>query len=73
MVHISTGECNGAEPLAVDVNEAARLLSISERKLHYLLADGTIPSIRLGRRRLIRMEDLRTFLAHCEVVIRPAS
>lgn len=59
--------------MAVSPVEAARLLSISERKLHYLLADGTIPSIRLGRRRLIRMDDLREFLAQCEVIDPAAS
>ncbi len=51
------------EPLAVTINEGARLLSISRRKMCYLVADGTIPSYLLGKRRYIRMADLRAFLA----------
>lgn len=73
MVHSATAECSGSEPLAVDCTTAARLLSISERKLHYLVADGSLPSIKLGRRRLIRMDDLRALLASCEVTHPAAS
>lgn len=56
-------EQSSNEPLAVTVNEGARLLSISRRKMCYLLADGTIPSYLLGKRRFILMTDLRAFLA----------
>ncbi len=37
------------EPLLLRTHEAAKLLQISERKLYYLLKDGTIPVVRFGR------------------------
>lgn len=37
------------EPLLLRTSEAAQLLQISERKLYYLLKDGTIPAVRFGR------------------------
>ncbi len=37
------------EPLLLRTSEAAKLLQISERKLYYLLKDGTIPSVHFGR------------------------
>ena len=36
-------------PLLLRTREAAQLLQISERKLYYLLKDGTIPVVRFGR------------------------
>lgn len=69
MVHVDTEACSvPLEPLAVPLPEAARLLSISLRKVYYLIDDGTLPSIKLGKRRLVRLADLRTFLAGCDVV-----
>lgn len=47
-----------ATPLAHSPADAAELLGISRAKLYLLLEDGTIPSVKLGRRRLIRHEAL---------------
>lgn len=55
-------EVSVTEPLAVDTRTAARLLSISVRYLRQLVRRGEIPSLRLGRRRLFRVEDLRRWL-----------
>lgn len=52
-----------SEPLVVTVNEGARLLSISRRKMCYLLADGVIPSFLIGKRRFIALADLKAFIA----------
>jgi excisionase family DNA binding protein len=51
------------EPLLVDVKEAARLLSISTALLYDMVADGTIPHVRLGRRVLFSLEGLRRWIA----------
>lgn len=56
-------EHNPPEPLAVTINEGARLLSISRRKMCYLIADGSMPSFLMGKRRYVLMADLRAFLA----------
>jgi excisionase family DNA binding protein len=55
-----------SEPLLRSVAETARLLHISEGKLYQLLDDGTIPSVRIGRRRLIRHSTLVDVVAQLE-------
>lgn len=53
--------------LAYSPAEAAAVLSISRARLYELLDDGTIPSCKLGRRRLIRHEALVALLDRLEV------
>lgn len=48
--------------LAVDVEEAARRLSVPERTIWALLAADRLHSFKLGRRRLIRVADLEAFV-----------
>ncbi len=55
-------------PLAYSPAEAAELLGISRAKLYQLLDDGTVPSLKLGRRRLIRAEALSATLERLERV-----
>jgi excisionase family DNA binding protein len=50
------------KPLAITKKEAARLLSISERTLFQLVADGEIPVVRLKRKVLFRPADLNAWL-----------
>lgn len=52
--------------LAYSVDEAAQALGISRARLYELIADGTIPSVKLGRRRLIRRETLVRLLEDLE-------
>ena len=42
-----------AEAVAVDVREAARRLSVSERSVRRMVADGRLSTVRVGRRVLI--------------------
>jgi excisionase family DNA binding protein len=51
-----------AEPLAYSPGDAADALGISRQHLYNLMRDGTIPSVKLGRRRLIRREALLSLL-----------
>lgn len=58
-------------PLAVSLQVAARLLSISPRNLQGLAARGEIPSVPIGTRRLFRVASLDRWLAEQETP-RPA-
>jgi excisionase family DNA binding protein len=49
-------------PLAIPPAEAARLLNVSRGLVYKLLASGELPSVKLGRRRLIRRDSLRMLL-----------
>ncbi len=48
-----------AEPAAYSLKAAARALSISERSLQRLIAEGRMKSIRLGARRLVPAAEVR--------------
>ncbi len=48
--------------LAHSVSEAAELLGLSVRSLRYLIKTGKLGYVRLGRRVLIRHEDLERLL-----------
>lgn len=56
-----TPSTSGVPSLLVDTREAARLLNISTRTLWTLTARGELPSVRIGRRVLYRLETLREF------------
>jgi excisionase family DNA binding protein len=51
--------------LLVRREEAAQLLSISQRSLDYLIASGRLPTRRIGGRVLIPVADLRKY-ARCD-------
>jgi excisionase family DNA binding protein len=52
--------------LAYSPAEAAAVLGISRARLYQLLDDGTVPSLKLGRRRLIRRDALISLLDRLE-------
>ena len=47
------------------VVEAAQHLGISRSKVYELLADGQLPSVRIGRTRRIATSALEEFVARC--------
>ena len=49
-------------PLAVRMNEAAKMLNIGRTSLHHLIKSGQIPYTKLNRAVLIRIKDLEDFL-----------
>ena len=51
-----------AQILAVSPNEAARLCSIGRTTLYAALSSGDLRSVKIGTRRLITIEALRTWL-----------
>jgi len=50
------------EPLAVDVQEAARLTSLSQRTIRRYIQLGRLRAVRIGRRVLVPLESLRALL-----------
>ncbi|MGP1347130.1 MAG: helix-turn-helix domain-containing protein [Phycisphaerales bacterium] len=50
------------ELISVSVPKAAAMVGLSERKTWDLVADGTIPSLRVGRRVLIPVAGLRAWI-----------
>ena len=50
------------EPLSVSPIEAARLSSLGRTVIFNLMRNGELPSFKVGRRRLIRMADLRALI-----------
>lgn len=47
---------------ALSLNEAARRLAVSARTVHRLVAAGELPTVRVGRRRVIRSTTLDGWL-----------
>ena len=52
-----------AENALIGVKALSEHLAISTRTLHRILKSGTLPSILLGRRRLVRRSALETWLS----------
>ena len=50
----------------VSVAEAAHRLGIGKTKLNELIASGELPSVVLGRRRLLRPVDLETYATQAD-------
>lgn len=60
------GAVDRVNRLAYSPAEAAHLIGISRARLYQLLDDGTIPSCKIGRRRLIRHQALLDLLDRLE-------
>jgi excisionase family DNA binding protein len=55
------------EPLAVSPAEAARLAGLGRTSIYSALGSGELKSLKIGKRRLIAVEALRTWLLSHEV------
>ena len=53
-------------PIAVSPDEAARLAGIGRTTLYAALAKGDLPSIKIGTRRLVRVDAIREWLTKHE-------
>ena len=49
-------------PLSVGVEDGARLIGVARSMFYEMLARGEIESFKLGRRRLILVKNLETFI-----------
>jgi excisionase family DNA binding protein len=54
------------ESALVGINFLAERLQLSRRTIHRILARGELPSIQIGRRRLVRLSELHRWLDGCE-------
>lgn len=48
--------------MAVSIPVAAELLSVSVRLVHYMLTDGRLDSVRIGKRRLIPIDSIDAYI-----------
>ncbi len=63
---------NGSTPLLISVPEAARLLSIGRNTCYELIAAERLPSVKLGRRRLVSRAALEAWITQeCGVASPP--
>jgi excisionase family DNA binding protein len=51
----------------IGISHLAERLELSRRTIHRILARGELPSLQIGRRRLVRLSDVRHWLARHEV------
>jgi excisionase family DNA binding protein len=49
------------EPLLADIGEVALALRLGTSSVRKLIMNGELPSVRIGDRRLVRVEDLQAF------------
>lgn len=52
-----------AERLTVSVEDAAAMVGIGRTTLYAALGNGSLPSLKIGNRRLIRIEALKAWIA----------
>jgi excisionase family DNA binding protein len=67
LTHVDSTEqpaaLTGAEPMLISVESAAERLSVSRSTMWSLVSAGSVPSIKVGRRRLIPVGELRALVA----------
>ena len=51
------------EPLAVPIGEAARLGGVGRSTIYNEISNGNLPAHKVGRRTIVTMENLRSWLA----------
>jgi excisionase family DNA binding protein len=68
MLKTRSGDTVGThiEPLSVDIAAACGLTGLGRSKLYELLGNGEIPSVKIGRRRIITVSAIREFLDRLE-------
>ena len=60
-----TMSASGSHVRLVTIPAAAQLLGVSRSKLYELLAEGALPTVRIGRSRRIAMVDPQAFVRRC--------
>ena len=56
-----SGPARDIEPL-ISVARVASMLDLSRRTIEELVASGELPSLKIGKRRLVHPDDLREFI-----------
>jgi excisionase family DNA binding protein len=50
------------EPLAVSINDAARVLSLGRTSIYAMIGDGRLEAFKLGRRTLVKTVSIRRLI-----------
>lgn len=53
------------ESALIGINHLAERLGLSRRTIQRILAKGDLPSLQIGRRRLVRLSELHRWLDAC--------
>ena len=61
-----TDGISGIEAEGMSVPDAAQFIGVGTRTMQGLLASGAVPSLRIGRRRIVRRAALMAFLERAE-------
>lgn len=56
------------EPELVSVDETCRLTNLGRSTLYQLIGNGTLPTLKIGKRRLLRLSTVRRLIAGLEHV-----
>jgi excisionase family DNA binding protein len=56
------------EPEAVSVPETCRITGLGRSTIYQMIGDGRLPSIKVGKRRLVRTSTARRLIADREMV-----
>jgi excisionase family DNA binding protein len=59
----TTNHNGGIEPIALRIPEAAAAIGISRAEFFRLIGNGSIPSFKVGKMRLVAVSDLKTWVA----------
>lgn len=51
-----------AEPLACSVRDACQKIGISHTKIYDLIADGSLKTVKIGKKRLVLVDSIRELL-----------
>jgi excisionase family DNA binding protein len=55
-----------SKPETADINETGRLLGVGRSMVYELIGNGTLPSLQIGKRRLVRRSAIRQLVAELE-------
>lgn len=50
------------EPLAISINDAAKVLSLGRTSIYALIGDGKLDAFKLGRRTLVKTDSIRRLI-----------
>lgn len=51
------------EPLALSINDTAKMLSMGRTSIYAMIADGRLETFKLGRRTLVKAASIRRLVA----------
>jgi excisionase family DNA binding protein len=60
MIHNDYTACT--EPLACSVRDARHMIGISHTKIYELIADGSLKTVKIGKKRLVLVDSIHELL-----------